>query len=168
MRVLAADCRPPEELEKQEGKSLDQIKAAFGLDLYTSDADAVLRQAQFVTVHLPATRETRRFIDRRRLGLMKPGAMLINTARGAVLDEDALYDALAEGRLAAAALDVFEWEPYKPVSAEKDLRKLQNVVLTPHAASNTWEANRRIAECALGNVAKFFAGRLDELNRVDC
>jgi len=167
MRVLAADCRPPNELEKEAGKSLDEIKAALGLDLYTSDADAVLRRSDFVTVHLPATSQTRHFINRNRLGLMRPGAALINTARGSVLDENALYDALTEGRLAGAGLDVFESEPYKPVSPEKDLRTLENVVLTPHAASNTWEANRGIAECALGNVTKFFAGRLDELNRVD-
>ena len=66
-----------------------------------------------------------------------------------------------------AALDVFENEPYEPVAPGKDLRTLDCVVLTPHAASNTSEANRAIAERAMGNVAKFLAGRLDEMDRVD-
>ena len=167
MRVLAADCLPPEELEKQEGKTFEEIKAAFGLDLRTADADAVLAKASFVSIHLPATPETRHFIDQRRLHVMKPGTMLVNTSRGSVVDEAALYDALAEGWLAGAALDVFEFEPYEPVSPEKDLRTLENVVLTPHAASNTQEANRRIAQCAAENVSKFFAGRLEDLDRVD-
>ena len=93
--------------------------------------------------------------------------MLINTARGAVLDEAALYDALAAGRLAGAALDVFEREPYAPAHPDKDLRQLENVVLTPHIGSNTREANRRMAESALENVRGFFAGKLDQLTRVD-
>ncbi|MFH1264865.1 MAG: NAD(P)-dependent oxidoreductase [Planctomycetota bacterium] len=167
MRVRAADRLSQEELEQQEGKSFDEIKAAYGLDLYTTDADAVLGRAEFVSIHLSTTPETRRFIDARRLHVMKPGTMLINTARGAVVDEAALYDALAEGWLGGAALDVFEQEPYVPVAPDKDLRTLDCVVLTPHAASNTSEANRRIAQCAIGNVTNFLAGRLDKLNRVD-
>ena len=166
MRVLAADRFSREELEKQVGMKFDEIWAEFGLDLYTTDADTVLDRADFVSIHLPSTAETRHFIDARRLHVMKPGAMLINTSRGPVVDEAAVYDALAEGWLAGAALDVFQAEPYVPVSAEKDLRTLDNVVLTPHAASNTSEANRRIAQRAIGNVMKFFAGRLDELDRV--
>jgi lactate dehydrogenase-like 2-hydroxyacid dehydrogenase len=167
MRVLAADCLPPDELEKQEGKSFEEIKAAFGLDLYTGDADAVLPKAKFVSVHLPATAETRHFIDARRLHVMKPGTMLINTARGSVVDEAALYDALAESWVAGAALDVFESEPYQPVAPDKDLRTLENVLLCPHCASNTSEANRRIAQSALRNVTDFLAGRLPQLDRVD-
>ena len=167
MRVLAVDCRPPDELEKQQRSDIDQIKVALGLDLYTSQVEPVLREADFVSVHLPANAETRHFINTARLELMKPEAMLINTARGSVVDEDALYDALAGGRLAAAALDVFHCEPYEPVSPGKDLRTLENVVLTPHTASNTREANGRIAQSALENVSKFFAGRISEMNRVD-
>jgi lactate dehydrogenase-like 2-hydroxyacid dehydrogenase len=167
MRVLAADCLSQEELERREGKSMDQIKAEYGVDLYTSSPEKVLDAADFVSVHLPATPETHHFINTRRLHVMKSGAMLVNTSRGSVLDEAALYDAIAEAWLAGAALDVFESEPYEPVRPDKDLRKLDEVVLTPHAASNTAEANRRIAQRAMRNVASFFAGRLDELDRVD-
>jgi lactate dehydrogenase-like 2-hydroxyacid dehydrogenase len=116
---------------------------------------------------LPANAGTQRFINAARLAWLKPAAMLINTARGAVLDEEALHDALAAGRLAGAALDVFENEPYRPVRPDKDLRQLDNVVLTPHIGSNTREANQRMAEACLANVRAFFAGRLDRLTRVD-
>jgi len=167
MKVLAADCLSQEELERQEGRPFDQIKAAYGLELYTNDVDKVLARAPFVSIHLPATPQTRHFIDARRLHVMKPGTMLVNTSRGSVVDEDALYESLAEGWLDGAALDVFESEPYVPVAPEKDLRTLDCVVLTPHAASNTAEANQRIAQRALENVTKFFDGRLDALDRVD-
>ena len=95
-----------------------------------------------------------------------PGS--INTARGAVVDEAALFDALADRRLAGAALDVFEREPYVPAVGSGDLRSLPNVVLTPHIGSNTVEANRRMAERALQNIALAEArefGRMDLINR---
>ena len=166
MRVLAADCLPLEQLEAQEGKSFEQIKAAYGLEFYTADTAAVFREADVVSIHLPAVEDTRRFVAADRLRLMKPTAMPVNTARGWVLDEDALYDALAEGRIAGAALDVFENEPYEPTSPERDLRTLGNVVLTPHISSNTHQSNERMARACLDNITKFFAGRLDELTHV--
>jgi lactate dehydrogenase-like 2-hydroxyacid dehydrogenase len=167
MRVVAADQLSQAELEEREGKPLEEIKAQYGLALYTNSHDQVLDNVDFVSVHLPATPETCHFFDARRLHVMKPGTMLINTSRGSLIDEAALYDALAEGWLAGAALDVFESEPYVPVSPDKDLRTLDEVILTPHAASNTAEANRAIAQSAMQNVTHFLAGRLDELNRVD-
>ena len=167
MRVIAVDCLSPRELEQREGKPIDQIKAELGIDLYTNDPQQVLREADFVSFHLPSTDQTRKFVNAQRLAMMKSGAMLINTGRGTAVDEDALYDALSEGRIAAAALDVSQAEPYQPVSPDKDLRTLDNVVMTPHTASNTEDANRRIAESAIRNVSNFLAGRLDELNRVD-
>jgi lactate dehydrogenase-like 2-hydroxyacid dehydrogenase len=166
MRILAVDPRPAEQLENELGKRFAEIRSEFGLHAYVAEPEAILPECDFVSLHLPALPETLRFFDARRLARMKPGAMLINTARGWVVDESALYDALAGGRIAAAALDVFHAEPYEPVSPDKDLRKLSNVLLTPHAASNTFEANRRIAECVAANVARFFAGRIDEMTRV--
>jgi phosphoglycerate dehydrogenase-like enzyme len=130
-------------------------------------AEELFRAADIVSVHLTANTSTQRFVNAARLAWLKPSALLINTARGALLDEAALYDALAAGRLAGAALDVFEREPYVPVQPEKDLRTLANVVLTPHVGSNTREANRRMAEAALANVRYFLAGQLDRLTRVD-
>ena len=141
--------------------------ARSGVEHFTTDPEELFRTVDIVSVHLPANASTQRFINATRLAWLKPGAMLINTARGAVLDEAAIYDALAAGRLAGAALDVFEREPYSPAHPDKDLRQLENVVLTPHIGSNTREANRRMAESALENVRSFLAGKLDRLARVD-
>jgi len=159
MKVIACDQIPPDKMA--------EVVTANGVERYTTDAEELLRQSDFVSVHLPVVPSTQRFINATRLAWLKPGAMLVNTARGAVLDEEALYDALAAGRLAGAALDVFEREPYLPAHPDKDLRKLENVVLTPHVGSNTREANRRMAESALENVRCFLAGKLDRLARVD-
>lgn len=141
--------------------------ARHGVEEYTTDAESLLRQCDFLSVHLPVVPSTLRFVNAARLAWLKPGAMLINTARGAVLDEEALYDALASGRLAGAALDVFQREPYVPVHPDKDLRQLQHVVLTPHIGSNTREANQRMAVASLQNVRHFLAGRQERLTRVD-
>jgi len=129
-------------------------------------AEELFRESDVVSVHLPSNSDTRHFVNATRLSWMKPSALLVNTARGAVLEEEALYDALVAGRLGGAALDVFENEPYRPVVPGKDLRTLDNVVLTPHIGSNTREANRRMAELCLENVRHFFAGDLDRLTRV--
>ena len=115
----------------------------------------------------PANASTQRFVNAERLAWLKSSALLLNTARGVVLDEVALFDALVAHRLAGAALDVFAVEPYVPAQPDKDLRTLDNVVLTAHIGSNTREANARMAKGALENVRNFFAGRLDRLARVD-
>ncbi len=167
MQVAAADCLTAADLEKREQRPLDEILAAGGLSLYTDQLETVLRQADFVTLHVSATARTKHLIDASRLGMMKPGAVLINTSRGSVVDEAALYDALDGGHLGGAALDVFSTEPYQPVAPEKDLRTLDCVVLTPHVGSNTVEANCRMARACLANIAKFHDGKFDDLTRVD-
>ncbi|MCX7826671.1 MAG: hypothetical protein N2689_14100 [Verrucomicrobiae bacterium] len=159
MRIVACDCIP--------ARQLSEALSVCGVERYTNDAQELFRAPDIVSVHLPANPSTHRFINAERLAWLKPSAMLINTARGAVLDEEALYDALTSGRLAGAALDVFETEPYRPAHPDKDLRRLENVVLTPHIGSNTREANQRMGEASLANVRAFFAGRLDQLSRVD-
>ena len=98
--------------------------------------DALLRESDVVSVHTPLTDGTRHLIGARELALMRPGAVLVNTSRGPVVDEAALVAALREGRLAGAALDVFEREPEVP----EELLGLENVVLTPHVGSATVEA----------------------------
>ncbi len=134
----------------------------------TNDFSEVVRAANFVSLHIPANSDNIRFVNRERLAYLDTRAWLINTARGAVVDETALFEALTNSRLAGAALDVFEREPYAPLAGGGDLRSLQNVVLTPHVGSNTGEANRRMAERALQNIAlaesREFA-RMDLLNR---
>ena len=134
----------------------------------TNDFAAAVRDADFVSLHMPARPDTARFINGERLAQMSSGAWLINTARGAVVDEVALFESLAAGRIAGAALDVFAREPYVPAEGGGDLRSLPNVILTPHVGSNTLESNRRMAERALQNVRLAQAGefeRMDLLNR---
>jgi phosphoglycerate dehydrogenase-like enzyme len=107
-----------------------------------------------VTLHVPLTPLTRRMIGEAELGRMRRGAILIHTARGGVVEEQALYRALASRHLAGAAIDVFETEPLGP----SPLRELDNVILTPHIAGITLEAAERIAERTLANVRGYLAG----------
>jgi phosphoglycerate dehydrogenase-like enzyme len=134
----------------------------------TNDFEEAVREADFVCLHLSARPANNGFINRARLAMMKPGAWLINTARGSVVDEADLFAALSDGRLAGAALDVFAREPYEPANPDADLRRLPNVILTPHVGSHTIEAGRRIGQRALQNIlfaeARAF-GRMDLLNR---
>jgi lactate dehydrogenase-like 2-hydroxyacid dehydrogenase len=109
--------------------------------------DDLLREADVVTIHVPRTRDTERLLDRRRLGLMRDGASLVNTARGEIVDEVALVDELVAGRL-SAALDVFTHEPDVPPS----LLELPNVVLTPHIGSATVETRAAMTRVVVDNV----------------
>jgi D-3-phosphoglycerate dehydrogenase len=113
--------------------------------------DDLLAQADVVSIHLTLNEGTRGFIDRRRLGLLKPGAILINTARGAILDEAALVEALQEGQIGHAGLDVFALEP---LAADHPLARLPNVTLTAHAAFATREASERLLRMALEILAE--------------
>jgi phosphoglycerate dehydrogenase-like enzyme len=110
--------------------------------------DDLLRQADYVSLHLPAMDATRALMNAERLRLMKPTAFLINTARGAVVDETALYEALREKRIAGAGLDVFEAEPPLP---DNPLLQLDNVVMTAHTAGVDLQSRddmaRKAAEC---------------------
>jgi len=131
--------------------------------LVTSDFSVAVRDADFVSINIPATPENLQFVNRARLAQLKPSAWLINTARGAVVDEVALYDALTWGALAGAALDVFAREPYEPADG-RDLRRLPNVILVPHIGSHTLEANRRMAERAMRNVLSGDARRFEDMD----
>lgn len=104
--------------------------------------DELLQRADAVTLHLPLTDDTRQLINRERLLLMKPGALLINTARGALVDDAALLEAIEAGRVGGAALDVFDPEP---LPADSPLRRASRVILTPHLAASTSEAQERVA-----------------------
>jgi D-3-phosphoglycerate dehydrogenase len=116
--------------------------------------EQLLRESDVVSVHLQLTAETTRFLNRERLALMKPTACLVNTARGAVIDRDALVDALRNGRLAGAALDVFHDEPLPPLDP---LLSLRNVVLTPQIAGMTPEVIAAGLDLAVRNVELFLA-----------
>lgn len=118
------------------------------------DLDALLAESDFVSLHVPATDETHHLIDARRLRRMKREAFLINTARGSVVDHDALIEALESGRIAGAGLDVYPEEPRVP----PPLLVLPNVVLLPHIGSATVEGRVAMGERALANLRAYFAG----------
>jgi D-3-phosphoglycerate dehydrogenase len=121
-----------------------------------ADLDAVLAVADVVSLHLPLTDRTRGLLDARRIARMKPTAMLVNTARGGLVDEPALVRALAEGRIAGAGLDVFHSERMAP---DHPLLGLSNVVLSPHAAGSSAEALRRTALAAASVLLAIGEGR---------
>jgi phosphoglycerate dehydrogenase-like enzyme len=118
--------------------------------------DDLLRESDVVSIHATLSPESRGLIDGRRLGLMKPTAYLINTARGPIVDEAALCAALGEGRIAGAGLDVFDEEPLPP---RHTLRKLPNVVLTPHLGWPTDEMYAKFAEAAADVLLAYLDGR---------
>ncbi len=117
--------------------------------------EAVLAEADVVSLHVPGGGGNARLLSAERLAAMKPGAYLVNTARGDVVDEAALAEALASGRLAGAGLDVFSDEPNVPEA----LLKLQNVTLLPHIGSATLQARTAMGMLAVDNLAAHFAGR---------
>jgi len=119
------------------------------LEAEVVDLDTLLSRSDFVTLHVPLTPQTKHLINRERLAKMKRGAYLINTSRGGVVDEEALYEALKEGQLAGAALDVFEHEP--PTS---EVVKLPNVICTPHIGAQTIEAQDAAGEMLAEKVIK--------------
>jgi glycerate dehydrogenase len=127
--------------------------------------DEVLKAADFLSLHCPLTPSTKNLIDARALGLMKPGAFLVNTARGALVDEGALIAALREKRLAGAALDVISREPPPPdhpiIRAAKEL---DNLLVTPHCAWSAREARARLLDETAENIQAFIDGR--DRNRV--
>jgi len=155
MRVVGCDIAEME---------VSDLIGQFGFSKLTRSFAEAVADADFVSLHIPATPATHHFISAPRLEKLAPGAWLINTARGSLVDEAALYDAIAAGRLGGAALDVFEREPYEPVRADKDLRTLPRVILTPHVGSSTREACERMAARALQNIRLAHEKRFDEMD----
>ncbi|HEY4484822.1 MAG TPA: D-glycerate dehydrogenase, partial [Nitrospiria bacterium] len=116
---------------------------------------ALIRSSDVISLHLPLTPQTHHLIGRASLSAMKPGVLLINTARGPVVDEKALITALRTGKIGGAGLDVFEREPV----IEKGLRSLQNTVLLPHLGSATNETRIRMGWMAIENIRAVLSGR---------
>ncbi len=143
MRVIYYDVVRREDLEKQLGVEY-------------RDLDQLLQEADIVTIHVPLTKETYHLINEERLKKMKRSALLINTARGAIIDTEALVKALREGWIAGAALDVFEREPMDP---NHPLMAFKNVVLAPHIGSATYETRHAMAELVAENLIAFYEGR---------
>jgi len=120
-----------------------------------ADLDAALPRADYVTLHCPKTPETAGMFDAARIARMKPSARLINTARGGLVDEAALYAALASGKLAGAGVDVFSPEP--PLT-DNPLFTLQNVIVAPHMAGNSRESLDRKALTVVRNILSVLDG----------
>ena len=142
--------RAPATLEAESGASFSSL-------------DDVLQHSDIVTIHLPLTPETHHLISEAEFRKMKRNAILINTARGAILDEKALVDALNEGMIAGAGLDVFTDEPLDP---KHPLRRCPNVLLTPHVAGQTREAMERMVAMMLENIQRVVRGE-EPLYRVN-
>jgi glyoxylate reductase len=143
MKILFYDVIPRPEMEKDLGAK-------------RVDLDTLLKESDFVSLHVPLMKETYHLINAEKLKLMKKTAYLINNARGPVVDEKALYQALKEGRIAGAGLDVFEQEP-TPV--DNPLLKLDNVVVAPHISSASYETRSQMAEMVADNLIAFFEGK---------
>ena len=131
-----------------------ELESQLGMEYF--EPSDLLSTADFVTLHIPLTLETRHFIGERELRLMKPTAILVNTARGAVVDSQALYTALKEGWISGAALDVTDPEPILP---DDPLLTLDNLVITPHIGSASIDSRRRTCLLAARNVVAGIEGR---------
>ena len=143
MRVLGYDPYvAPDELARRGAEPVTSL-------------DELVRQADVVTCHTPLTPETRHMIDERTIGLMKPGAILINTSRGPMQDERAVFEALVKGHLAAAGLDVWEEEPTSP---DNPILNLPNVVCSTHVAGVTKEATRQTSVQVVSEMLRVLRG----------
>ncbi|USG99716.1 D-glycerate dehydrogenase [Thermococcus argininiproducens] len=133
-----------------------KLKAEKEIGAEYVDFETLLEESDFISLHVPFTDETHHMIGEKELKIMKPTAILINTARGPVVDTKALIKALQEGWIAGAGLDVFEEEPYY----NEELFKLKNVVLAPHLGSATHEAREGMAELVAKNLIAFAKGEI--------
>jgi len=157
------------------GRRLAQIASGFGTRVIFSDPyldssshhemlgltrydnlEDVLKQSDYVSIHVPLTRETTKFIGLKEFGLMKEEAILVNTSRGGVIDEEALCIALREGMIGGAVLDVFSEEP---LPKNSPLRRFPNVVLSPHIGGSTQECLKRIAQKACEEILLVLSGQ---------
>ncbi|MCW3986503.1 MAG: glyoxylate reductase [Candidatus Bathyarchaeota archaeon] len=144
MKVLYYDVIRRQDLEKE-------------LKIEYAEIDTLLQKADFVTINVPLLKATYHLIDEKKLRLMKKTAILINNARGPVVDEKALYEALKEGWIASAGLDVFEQEP---TPQSNPLLTLENVIVAPHISSASFETRSRMSEMVAENLVAFFESRV--------
>jgi phosphoglycerate dehydrogenase-like enzyme len=159
MKIMGIDCKP------FDSTALKQI----GIDWFSSELralDHVVSRADYVSLHLPLTAATENLIDAHIFSCMQPSSVLINVARGGLVDEPALIKALQEGRLRAAGLDVLAHEP---PTQDHPLLRLPNVLVTPHIAASTVETSQRRAAACAENVARIADGRqpLYTIQKVD-
>lgn len=142
MKILYYDKKRIPDFEKETGAKFASL-------------NQLLKKSDFVSIHTPLTKETYHLIDKEQFELMKDGAILINTARGEIINEKELVNALKSGKLFSAGLDVYEFEP----KITKDLIKMNNVVLLPHIGSATTETRNKMAELAANNIVRVLSGK---------
>lgn len=142
-RILAYDPFPQKEVMEADKVELVTLKELFA-------------QSDAISIHVPYTEQTHHMVNRETLALMKPTAVIVNTARGNIIDEDALYEALKSGQIAGVGMDVFAQEP---LPLDSPLLTLENAVLTPHVSSQTVESLWNIYKMAIDISADFFAGK---------
>ena len=158
------------------GKAVARIARAFGAEVLVNkrspvedancvDIDTLAKECDVITVHCPLTSETRGMINKRLIGLMKPEVILVNEARGAVLNEEDVAAAVLSGRIAGFGCDVYSTEPFGKDHPYNSIMHLNNVLLTPHAAWGAYEARSRCMDIIVENIKSFYCG--NTLNRVD-
>lgn len=149
------------------GRTVANLAKMFGMNINYANSktpsdqlDDLIATSDILSLHLPVTTQSKHLIDARRLALMKPSAYLINTARGAIVDQQALFNVLKSGKIAGAALDVFENEPVggTPNNEILELVQLDNVIATPHIAYNTEESAVKLGEELLNNIRACLQG----------
>jgi len=146
------------EMKVYYNKRKPDKKAEEELGVEYANLDDLLKKSDIVTLHIPLTEETRHMINKETLSKMKKGSFLVNTARGAVIDEHDLVEALRDGHLAGAALDVYDNEP----NIDPELIGMENVILTPHIASATTQARDKMGDQAVTALLDTFSGTMPE------
>ena len=129
------------------------------------DIDRLCKESDIITVHCPLNDQSRSLINKDRIEMMKDNVILVNEARGAVLDEAAIADAILKGKIASFGCDVYSKEPFPPEHPYNRIKHLPNVILTPHAAWGSYEARERCINVIAENIDSFITGKT--LNRVD-
>lgn len=158
------------------GKAVGRIAEAFGARVLVNkrtpvegascvDLQTLARESDIITVHCPLTPETRGMIDRDLISQMKPNVLIVNEARGAVLNEEDITDAVLSGRIGGFGCDVYSEEPFPLSHPYNKIMHLDNVLLTPHSAWGAYEARARCMSVIVENIKSFYAG--NSLNRVD-
>lgn len=158
------------------GKAVGRVAEALGARVIANkrtpvdgvecvDLDTLCRESDIITVHCPLNDDTRGIIDARRLSLMKKSVILVNEARGAVLDEAAVAEAVKNAEIGAFGCDVYSREPFDKHHPYNEIMHLDNVILTPHSAWASYEARTRCAEIISDNIASYIKG--ERKNRVD-
>jgi len=129
------------------------------------DIDTLIQKSDIITVHIPLSDSTRNLINKKRIAMMKPNAIFVNTARGAIADEEALCEAVKNGKIGAIGIDVYSKEPFDEKSPYFNVKDLDNVCLTPHMAWGAQESRKRCFSKMIENTNAFLEGKI--LNRVD-